>query len=116
MILSELLGLEVVDDSGERLGSVVDARFALDGTPRQLLSDARLVGLLVSPHSRTSLWGFERTNVRAPWPIAQYLRWAHRGMFLVRWQDIGRVDEHRVTLRRDFERGDPRLEGHTTPR
>ncbi|MBM7502967.1 PRC-barrel domain-containing protein [Agromyces aurantiacus] len=109
MILSELLGSEVVDAAGDRVGSVVDARFAIDGAPGQLLAAPRLVGLLVSPRSRTSMWGYERTGVSAPWPIAHYLRRVHRGLFLAAWADIARVDEGRVVLRTGFERHDPRL-------
>lgn len=109
MILSELLGSEVVDAAGERVGSVVDARFALDGPPGQLLAVPRLVGLLVSPRSRTSMWGYERTGVTAPWPIAHYLRHVHRGLFLASWADIAVVDDGRVQLREGYERHDPRL-------
>ena len=109
MILSELLGADVVDESGVRLGAVVDARFAIDGTPGQLLAEARLVGLLVSPRSRASMWGYERTEVGAPWPIAHYLRRVHRGLFLAAWHDIAVIDVQRVVLRDGFERHDPRL-------
>ncbi|WP_401000407.1 PRC-barrel domain containing protein [Agromyces sp. GXQ0307] len=109
MILSELLGSEVVDACDDRVGTVIDARFALDGTPGQLLAEPRLVGLLVSPASRTSMWGYERTEVRSPFPIAQYVRRVHRGLFLAAWADIARIDEGRVTLREGYRRHDPRL-------
>jgi sporulation protein YlmC with PRC-barrel domain len=109
MILSELLGAAVVDAAGERIGSVIDARFAIDGAPGQLLAEPRLVGLLVSPRSRTSMWGYERTDVRAPWPIAQYLNRVHRGLFLAAWADLARIDADRVVLRDGYERHDPRL-------
>ncbi|GGI45361.1 sporulation protein YlmC with PRC-barrel domain [Agromyces flavus] len=109
MILSEVLGAEVVDESGAHIGAVVDARFALDGAPGQLLAEPRLVGLLVSPRSRASMWGYERTDVNAPWPIAHYLRRVHRGLFLAAWHDVAMIDVQRVVLRDGFERHDPRL-------
>jgi len=109
MILSELLGGEVVDESGAHIGAVVDVRFALDGTPGQLLAEPRLVGLLISPRSRASMWGYERTEANAPWPIAHYLRRVHRGLFLAAWADVALIDVQRVVLRDGFERHDPRL-------
>lgn len=106
MILSDLLGSAVVDDAGARLGRVVDARFALDGRPEAeaSLAQARLVGLLVSPHSRGSYLGYERRDLKAPWPIAALERWRHRGSFLVLWEDIHSVDDDGVHLRAGFTR------------
>jgi sporulation protein YlmC with PRC-barrel domain len=109
MILSELIGAEVTDADGTRVGTVVDVRFVLDGTPGQLLAEARLAGLLVSPHGRTSTWGYERTGATGPWPIAQWLEWLHRGLFLVHWEDVATVDVGRVALRPGYERHDAAL-------
>jgi sporulation protein YlmC with PRC-barrel domain len=104
MILSDLLHSSVHDSSGIEVGRVVDARFVIDGAPHQLLADARLEGLIVSPHSGSSFLGFERTDANAPWPIVALLRWRHRGAFLVAWSDIAVIDTERVELRPGFER------------
>jgi hypothetical protein len=96
------------------LGRVIDARFVVDGTPRQLLADARLAGLIVSPHSGSSFLGYERTDTRAPWPIADYLRWRHRGSFLVAWDDIALLDDDIVQLRPGFVRRPTTLDAPTT--
>jgi hypothetical protein len=72
---------------------VVDVRFVLDGPPDTSLARARLHGLVVSPRSRTSFMGFERSSVRHPWPVASILRWWHRGTFLVHWPDVARVPD-----------------------
>jgi hypothetical protein len=103
MILTELLGSEVFGP--EFLGYVTDARFVLDPpSTDQPMPKARLYGLVVSPHARSSSWGFERIEVRAPWPIAAAIRWRHRGAFLVGWADIARLEPRRVQLHSTFTR------------
>ncbi len=120
MIAGDLIDVEVRDADGERLGYVVDLRLVLDRPPEAgaVLAGARLHGLVVSPRTRTSFLGYERTSVRAPWPIAQLLRRRHRGSFLVHWPDVASVpslDATRrgkgaiVVLRRGFDRYDPAL-------
>jgi len=75
---------------GERAGHVRD---------HPLLAAARLHGLLISPRTGTAYVGYERTSVKAPWPIVRHLRWRHRGTFLVRWSDIAEVNVDAVLLR-----------------
>jgi sporulation protein YlmC with PRC-barrel domain len=102
MILNDMLGTKVTDSNGELLGQVSDARFALDSAPTQLLSTARLVGIIVSPRTATSFLGYERQGMTQPWPVAQLLRWWHRGSFLVLWEDIAMMGSQEVVLRPDF--------------
>jgi sporulation protein YlmC with PRC-barrel domain len=102
MILTDILGMDVLDADGMRLGEVSDVRFAVDSTPGRLLSRARLVGIIVSPRTASSFLGFERQNLTQPWPIAQLLRWRHRGSFLVLWEDIALMGPKSVNLRGDF--------------
>ncbi|GAB2501674.1 hypothetical protein GCM10027063_46320 [Promicromonospora xylanilytica] len=118
MIASDLLDVPVHDDAGAHLGWVVDLRFVLDGPPSTYLARARLHGLVVSPRTRTSFLGFERSRVRHPWPVAPLLRWLHRGAFLVHWPDVARVPDpdddgpHRdavVLLRAGYGRYEPGL-------
>lgn len=109
MILSDLLGSEAVDADGRHLGAILDVRLEISGTPRQLLADAVVTGLLVSPHSRFSTWGYERRGEDGPFLIARLQRWMHRGTFLVRWADVERVEEGRVQFRPDYEQRDPML-------
>lgn len=121
MNVGDLLDARVEEPDGTRVGVVVDVRFALavtepedgDGgsggeggeedreNPDAPLSEhtatrdevgaARLVGLLVSPRSAGSFLGYERTDVRSPWPIPQLVRRRHRGTFLVDWADVAEV-------------------------
>lgn len=98
MILSELLDAPVLAADGERVGYVVDVRFVLDGPAGALLAVPRLHGLLVSPRTGTSFLGYERRDVRAPWPVARWLRWRHRGTFLAHWSDVAAIDADGVHL------------------
>jgi hypothetical protein len=109
MILGDLLGTPVHDAAGLRLGRVADARFTINGPPGQLLADARLLGLIVSPHSASSFLGYERTGLARPWPIAHLLRWRHRGSFLVLWADIDMIGTDTVRLREGFTAYNPAL-------
>ncbi|TQJ40121.1 hypothetical protein FBY33_2173 [Arthrobacter sp. SLBN-112] len=110
MILGDLLGTPVHDADGGRLGRVADARFVLDGPPHQLMADARLLGLVVSPHSVASFLGYERNGLTHPWLLARILRWRHRGSFLVLWEDIAMVGPRSVRLRPGFTRYSTALE------
>lgn len=110
MILGDLLGTPVHDAYGTRLGRVADARFVVDGNPGQLMAEARLLGLVVSPHSASSFLGYERTGLTQPWPLAGILRWRHRGSFLVMWADIARISVGSVQLRDEFTAYKPDLD------
>lgn len=107
MILSDLLGNPVHDASGCRVGRVVDARFRLAG--RATPAKAQLVGLVVSPRSASSYLGYERTTTSRPVVIDRFLRWRHRGSFLVAWEDVQRVSDTTVRLRTGYERLDAAL-------
>jgi hypothetical protein len=105
VIISDLLGSQVFGP--DFLGFVSDVRFILES--ESVGQSARLHGIIVSPHARSSSLGFERSGVRSPWPIAALVRWRHRGSFLVRWGDIERLDVHRIQLRPGFERASSEL-------
>ena len=109
MILSELLHLPALDADGRKVGTIIDARFVIDGSPHQLLADARLHGLIVGAHSRSSFMGYERADTASPAGIARYLRWRERGAFLVLWRDLQSVTEEAVTLQPGYERYSPML-------
>ncbi|MEV7972631.1 PRC-barrel domain containing protein [Cellulomonas sp. NPDC089187] len=112
MLLSDLLDLPVTLD-GERVGYVVDVRLVLDGPVSGTLASPRVHGLLVSPRTGTSFLGYERTDVTAPWPIARWMRWRHRGTFLAHWGDVDQVGAEGVALRSGAPRYDAALHGPT---
>jgi hypothetical protein len=105
VIITDLLGSRVFGPGF--LGFVSDVRFTLEA--ESIGQPARLYGIIVSPQARSSSLGFERSGVRSPWPIAALVRWRHRGSFLVRWDDIERLDVHRVQLRSGFQRASSEL-------
>ena len=109
MLLSDLLESDAVDADGERLGAVIDVRLEISGAPRQLLAETVVTGLLVSPRSRFSTWGYERRGEDGPYLIARFQRWLHRGTFLVAWDDVERVEEGRVVFRRGYTARDAML-------
>ena len=110
MILSDLLGASVTAE-GHRAGHLVDVRLLPDETTTdQPTARLWIHGILVSPHARTSVLGYERKQVRSPWPIAAFQRWRHRGSFLVPWEDIQAVRDRVVELRPGHRRYSPVLQ------
>ena len=104
MILGDLLHNAVLDADGRKVGVVIDVIFVLDGAPSQLLAGARLHGIVVSRSSSSTFLGYERTNANGPVILARLLAWRHRGSFLVRWTDVGMVNEKEVRLRANYTR------------
>jgi sporulation protein YlmC with PRC-barrel domain len=104
MQLSKLLGLQVIDAGSHRLGTVVDVRLAVAGDPAQDPPKPRVVGLVISPRTKSSFLGYERTDATAPAMVASLLRWWHRGTFLAAWDDVARVGSDQVKLRSGYTR------------
>ena len=113
MILSDILGSSVYDLGGRRLGFVVDARFSLNEGPENGATAATLQGFIVSPHSKTSTWGYERRQVNAPWPIGAFAAWLHRDSFLLRWEDVALLSDRRLQVREGARREDASLPGNS---
>lgn len=106
MQLSNLLGLRVVDADDHPVGTVIDVRLMLgdDDHPTP-----EVTGLVVSPRTRSSYLGYERTDLKAPWLIAGIAAWRHRGTFLAAWNDVARIGRERITLRVGYSRHSPAL-------
>lgn len=105
MQVNELLGLLVRDRGGAFLGTVIDLRLTVveDATPPEVC------GVLVSPRSRTSYLGYERSEMNRPRALSALLRWHHRDTFLLSWSDVARVDADAITVRDGYERQSPML-------
>ncbi len=104
MQLSEILGLAVLDAEASRVGTVVDVRVLVRGDLDESPEPPQLFGLVVSPRTRSSYLGYERSAARRPAMLAALLRWRHRGTFLALWEDVARIDAESVCLRTRFSR------------
>lgn len=109
MQLSEILGLPVCDADAQSVGTVVDVRLSTRDGGDPASATPRLFGLIVSPHTRSSYLGYERSGVNKPRALAALLRWRHRGTHLVLWDDVARIDSDTVTLRGGYRRYSPVL-------
>jgi hypothetical protein len=110
MRVSELLELPVLDADGRHVGTVIDVRLLVEGDPADHPQAPQLAGLVVSPRTRSSYLGYERSRVDRPRLVAALLRWRHRGTFLASWQDVAVIETARVVLRAGYTRRSPVLE------
>ncbi|MGX9790236.1 PRC-barrel domain-containing protein [Mycobacterium sp. MMS18-G62] len=104
MQLSRLLGLQVIDAGSHPVGTVVDVRLAIAGDPEQNPPTPRVLGLVVSPRTRSSFLGYERSAATEPVMLAAVERWRHRGTFLAAWDDVARIGSEQVKLRSGYTR------------
>ncbi|BBZ05442.1 hypothetical protein MCHIJ_48790 [Mycolicibacterium chitae] len=105
MQLSSLLGMPVVDAGHHRLGTVTDVRLSVPGDRDDRPGTPRVAALVMSPRTRSSYLGYERTSINAPLVIAALAKWLHRGTFTAAWEDVARVGSERITLRPGYSRG-----------
>ena len=68
-----------------------------------------VLGLVISPRTRSWYLGYERSEAEAPKTLAVLLRWRHRGTFLAGWEDVARLATDHVTLRPGYTRYSPVL-------
>jgi len=104
MQLSRLLGLRVIDAAQHPVGTVVDVRLTMTGDPEHDPASPEVLGLVISPHTRSSFLGYERSGADAPVMLAALLRWWHRDTFLAAWDDVARVGSDLVKLRAGYTR------------
>ena len=98
--MSDLLGAEVLDDRGARLGDVHDARLVQDGPPAGPFgASLRLRALLIGPTAIGVRLGFERRDVGGPWPLRAAFAALHGRIRVATWQEIGAITQGRILLR-----------------
>jgi sporulation protein YlmC with PRC-barrel domain len=88
MRASELIGRDVIDRAGHRIGVVADLRCVQDGPLRGALATPRLVALLVSPRHTGALLGYHRPAQHGPWLIRAIVERLHRRARLVPWTAV----------------------------
>jgi hypothetical protein len=96
MLLSELVGVQVVTTTGAALGRVHDVVLVQDG-PMGANGRAglRLHALAVGSRSLGSKLGYSQGTVLGPWLLRRLL---HRPPRLVPWLTIVERDEHRIVV------------------
>lgn len=98
MLLSELLDAPVYAPDGRSLGRVVDVRFRRGRRNGGHEGRLAVVGLIISPHSRMSFYGYERGRVNRPAVIAKLIAWIHRRSRVVPWECVQIVTADGVLL------------------
>jgi hypothetical protein len=88
MRASELIGRDVIDRTGRRVGVVTDLRCVQDGPLRGAMAAPRLVALLVRSRHTGALLGYHRPAQRGPWLIRVLVERLHRGARLVPWTAV----------------------------
>jgi sporulation protein YlmC with PRC-barrel domain len=112
MRLSELLGMEVTDSSGQRAGHVHDVRLVQDGPLTSGFDAAvRVHGLIVGRGGLANRLGYGR-GTRGPWFIRVILEGRHRPLF-VPWTRVTAIDDRQIVItgaRDDLKRAKPIVE------
>jgi hypothetical protein len=99
MRLSDLLGCEVLDERGERVGHVHDLRLVKDGPLQGAFGPAyRVQGLLVGAGSWGSRLGFDRGEMKGPLPLKMLFRWFHSDARFVDWTLIASLGKRAIRL------------------
>ena len=70
MQLSKFLGRRVIDAAQHPVGTVIDVRLAMTGDPEHDPDAPRVLGLVISPHTKSSFLGYERSGANAPVVLA----------------------------------------------
>jgi hypothetical protein len=96
MLLSELLGAQVVTTDGDEIGHVRDVVLVQDG-PMGANGRAglRLHAVAVGARSFGSRLGYAQGTVEGPWLLRRLL---HRPPRLVSWTAVVQRDEHRLVV------------------
>jgi hypothetical protein len=96
MLLSELLGVQVVTTTGEELGRVHDVVLVQDGpVGANGRAGLRLHAIAVGSRSLGSQLGYSQGTVKGPWLLRRLF---HRPPRLVPWPAIVRRDQHRIVV------------------
>lgn len=104
MRASDLLGREVRDRDGTRVGVVTDLRCVQDGPPRGAMAALRVDALLMSRHHTGALLGYEPGRSQGPATIRAVVRLLHRDARIVPWQNVRSYQGEAVEL--DLHRDD----------
>jgi len=96
MLLSELLGVQVVTTTGEELGRVHDVVLVQDGpVGAHGRAGLRLHAIAVGSRSLGSQLGYSQGTVTGPWVLRRLF---HRPPRVIPWPAIVQRDQHRIVV------------------
>lgn len=100
-LISDLLGAEVLDDTGRSLGTVMEVR----GLPFEQtgleIGRLRVTSVVFGRRRLGGELGYTTVPDQGPWILARLFGWWHRGDREATWSEVARVswDDQQVTLR-----------------
>ncbi|MEA2497955.1 MAG: hypothetical protein QOH26_360 [Actinomycetota bacterium] len=101
MRLSDLLGEEVFDVDGRRVGKVHDVRVVQDGPLIGTFGAAfRIDGLIVGKGSLGARMGFDRSEMKGPYLLKVFFNARHAGTKYVPWDSVAAIEEGKISLNR----------------
>jgi PRC-barrel domain len=99
MKLSDLLGSQVIDESGVRVGKVHDVRLTQDGPMIGSFGAALCIqGLLTGPRTIGSRLGLGRPDVRVPWIMKRLAYVIRRNGRFISWERIRCISEGTIYI------------------
>jgi sporulation protein YlmC with PRC-barrel domain len=99
MRLTDLLGVEVVDQGGRSAGRVHDVRLVQDGPlVGGFGASLRVAGLVVGGRGIGARLGYQRRKVRGPWLVKLLLKRLARDGRYVEWDRVQTVQPDRILI------------------
>jgi hypothetical protein len=99
MRLSELLGAEVVDQTGRLAGRVHDVRLVQDGPlVGGFGAGLRVDGLLVGGRALGARLGYERRKMQGPWPVKLLFGWLYHDGRYASWDRVVGIENERIVI------------------
>ena len=99
MRLTDLLGVEVVDQQGRSAGRVHDVRLVQDGPlVAGFGASLRVAGLVVGGRAVGARLGFERRTMQGPWLVKLLFGWLYHDGRYVEWDRIRSIESDRILI------------------
>ena len=100
MRLSDILECQIVDGRGEPIGWVHDVRLIRQGPPQGKFGPSyEVLGLIVGRSAVGTRLGFDRAEVKGPWPLKKLFGQMQRKSEYVEWGMVEKVHEGLIRLK-----------------
>jgi sporulation protein YlmC with PRC-barrel domain len=99
MRLSSLLDVEVFDEDGRSIGTVLDVRMVQRGPMLASFGAAlQIESLVVGPGALGARLGYDRGPTKGPWPLRELFHALHRSTRTVPWDALRAVQPQRIDI------------------